>query len=529
MISKLRKCKKSFLTLSFSPLACFSNCDRAKTLGNKLRKWGPDFKKCDRRRPAQVLNRMKTNLAASKLIFRRKSMAGCINVESPKSSNKGPIPYPTSGLSLREYVYQESIFHELDILLKGCFDKGTKGRGWTIGSSSFITPQGSSCNSKAWFRLSAQCSGIALLGEADLYGQSLYLFGEVLRLSTIATQSCDLNMMIHFWAICKSLCHNRFPMGRQFILARAFVQHLRDQSLKSLGNHPLVRFLGSLMRVMGSYPENFHITMALAYWKTIHVLTNSCGIPQDHPIILRMASRCTKDWRSKFEARRELLDSYSNNLIQSLHASCTVKFEKKVGLLYEYIEATAKGKYNTKDIIEDQESLQNIVERAIQLWEQTKERCHERARTGDLTWQKYTQAFTFSTELLAKHHLGCLNEHGRSISLHQDRSKGFRYMNEAIDILRVGDLQCRIRAFSLSRRSALWLKAYQERSNAQEERFRRSEILKTIPRMELALPEPQQLGSRGGKGNARLAKNRAWWRRRQSMVRGTFESYVPKQ
>jgi hypothetical protein len=411
---------------------------------------------------------------------------------------------PAPGPIFQPYIHQEKMFHELDNLIKGCFDKG---KGWTLGISSFILPEGAADYSKSWRLLSAQCSGIALLGDAMLYDHVLFLFSKVLKRSKAAAQSCDPNILVHFWTICHSLCDVRFPKRREFILLRTLLRHLRDEFSKSLGNHSLVRFLDSLIKVLDFSPDDLRTTVGLAYWKTIHALVDSGGIPRDHRIILKMGSHCTKHWKSKFKARTELLEPPYKAFLQSMEACPNTKVEQKISLLYDYTEAISTSKYNTQD----------VVDQAIQLWIQSAGLCRERARMQRLHWTKHTQAFAFSTELVAKHSLEYLNEHGKTVSPSHDRSKGFWYMSEAIEILRLGDLQCQIRAFSFSRRLGLWLKSYQEAKNAKEEKFRRLEILSRIPKTVITVSESQKLAVRKKGGNSTTR-----WRRRRRMARDTL-------
>lgn len=428
---------------------------------------------------------------------------------SKRKTGLSPEPSPT----FQAYIHQEKMFHELDNLIKGCFDKGTKSKGWTPDISSFIPPKGAVDRSKSWRLLSAQCSGIALLSDAMLYDHVLFLFSKVLKRSKAAAQSCDPNILIHFWTICHSLCDLRFPKRREFILLRVLLRHLRDEFSKSLGNHSLVRFLDSLTKVLDFSPDDLRTTVGLAYWKTIHVLVDSGGIPRDHRIILNMGSHCTKHWKSKFKARTELLEAPYKTLLQSMEARPNTKVEQKISLLYDYTEAVSRSKYNTKD----------VVDQAIQLWIQSADLCRERARMQRLHWTEHTRALAFSTELVAKHHLEYLNEHGKTVSPSHDRSKGFWYMSEAIEILRLGDLQCRIRAFSFSRRLGLWLKSYHGAKNAKEENPRRVEILNRIRKTVITVSEPQNLAVRKRGGNSTTR-----WRHQRRMVRDTLCSYLPE-
>jgi hypothetical protein len=420
---------------------------------------------------------------------------------------------PASGPTFQAFIYQEKIFHELDNLIKGCFDKGTKSKRWTPGIFAFIPPMGAVDNSKSWRLLSAQCSGITLLCDAMLYDHALFLFSKVLERSKAAAQSYDPNILIHFWTICHSLYSLRFPKRRKFILLRVLLRHLRDEFSKSLGSHPLVRFLDSLIKVLDVSPDDLRTTVGLAYWKTIHVLVDSGGMPCNHRMILNMGSHCTKHWKSKFKVQTELLEIPYKELLQSMEACPNAKVEQKISLLYDYTEAISRSKYNTKD----------VMDQAIRLWIQSADLCRKRARMQRLHWTEHAQALVFSTELVAKHYLEYLNEHGKTVSPSHDRTTGFWYMSEAIEILRLGDLQCRIRAFSFSMRLGLWLKSYYGAKSAKEEKLRRVQILSRISKTVITVSEPQNLTIREKGGNSMTR-----WRRQRRIVRDTLCSYLPE-
>lgn len=420
---------------------------------------------------------------------------------------------PAPGPLFQAYIHQEKMFHEIDNLIKGCFDKGTKSKRWTPDISSFIPPMGVADNSKSWRLLSAQCSGIALLGDAMLYDHVLFLFSKVLERSKAVAQSCDPNILIYFWTICHSLCDLRFPKRRKFILLRVLLWHLRDEFSKSLGNHSLVRFLDSLIKVLDFSPDDLRTTVGLAYWKTIHVLVDSGSIPRNHRMILNMGSHCTKHWKSKFKVHTELLKPPYKALLQSMEACPNTKVEEKISLLYDYTEAISRSKYNTKE----------VVDQAIQLWIQSADLCRKCVRMQCLHWTEHAQTLAFSTEVVAKHYLEYLSEHGKTVSTSHDRRKGFWYMSEAIEILRLGDLQCRIRAFSFSRRLGLWLKSYDGAKSAKEEKLRRVQILSRIPKTVITVSEPQNLTIRERGGNSTTR-----WRRQRRVVRDTLCSYLPE-
>lgn len=412
------------------------------------------------------------------------------------------------GLTFEAYLHREKILHELDIFIKGCFDKGTGGKGWTYGASSFIPLSGSARTSNSWKLLAVDCAGVRLLGDALLSEQVLHLFGKILRRAKAAAQTCDPNFLIHFWTMCQSLCELRFPRRNDSTLLRIFLMQLRDSFLGSSGRHSLVKFLELLLGVLHLSPKDFRPTIGLANWKTIDVLVKSARVPHDHRIILKMGSQCARQWRNRFQARTELLESHYKTLIATLDSRPDTKLQQKVSLLHDYIEAISKPKFNTAD----------VVEQATRLWIESRKLCLNRTGDQSLQWTKHGQPFAFATELVALHHM---NEHGKSISPRPDRDTGFWYVREAIDILRLGDLLCQIRAFTFSRRLLLWMKAFHAPKTEQvKEAVRRSEIRNCIPKTVIQMTERQRMVVHERKANG--TRHRRWCR----VMRDSFCSHL---
>lgn len=308
--------------------------------------------------------------------------------------------------------------------------------------------------------------------------------------------------------MCQSLCELRFPRRNDSTLLRIFLTQLRDSFLGSSGRHSLVKFLELLLEVLHLSPKDFRPTIGLAYWKTIDVLVKSARVPHDHRIILKMGSQCTRQWRSKFQARTELLESHYKTLIATLDSQPDTKLQQKVRLLHDYIEAISKPRYNTAD----------VVEQATCLWIQSRELCRDRAGDQSLRWTKHGQPFAFATELIALHHI---NEHGKPISPRPDRDTGFWYVSEAIDILRLGDLWCQIRAFAFSRQLRLWMKAFHAPKTEQvKEAVRRGEIRSCIPKTVIQMTETQRMVVREKKANG--TRHRRWCR----VMRDSFRFHL---
>jgi hypothetical protein len=234
--------------------------------------------------------------------------------------------------------------------------------------------------------------------------------------------------------------------------------HLRNEFSRSSEKNAFAQFLDVLIEVLAASPDDLRTTVGLAYWKTIHMLDGFFQPKSpDHPIILQMGLHCSKNWKSKFEPPTKLLAPRYQAMLQSMEAPTFTEIER-INILHDYIKAASKTKFNKRI----------VTVPAMQLREQSAKICYKSGTMQNLHWTKVTEALVFSTELLAKHHL----ERGKDVSEDRDPNHWFWYMDEAIKILRLGDLQCQIQAFSFSNRLAVWLKENKRGTAAKEEKHR---------------------------------------------------------
>jgi hypothetical protein len=143
-----------------------------------------------------------------------------------------------------------------------------------------------------------------------------------------------------------------------------------------------------------------------------------------------------------------------------------------------------------------------------------------------------TRAFAFSSELLAIYNLETLKTE-KTEHIH-DRKQAFDYMIEAIETLRHGDLECKLKAAHLSKRLGVWYKSYcpggklMSKSNrtkgkeVEAEKKRTRDILSQIQKEPVLLDSHRHIF-----GSKRASKNTRW-RRKQTAERDCFLFSISK-
>jgi len=412
---------------------------------------------------------------------------------------------PPSSLTPRGTPYhQERLLDAIDDLVKGLF--GSKKRGWTPNSIAFVSPAGVADNSKLWEDLSDGCSRIADLIRAERYDHVQSLLVRMFAGLQLATKSCDPNFLVHFWRTCLVLLTTRIrarnPLS-QFIFIRVFLQCLRTGFASSLRKHPMVELVDALYCILASTPHELRNVLGVGYSKAVDGLQQMVG--PSHHIIFKMESHCAKHWNKYIQLTRQDLEVRCTDLLESqeIRKNPTLK----ITILHDFTYAMSEGKY-ISDPVRD---------KAIELLALTADDCRERTKTNNLRYTSNTRSFALASELLALYHL----EPGNSKILRKgyDRNLSVLYMDQAIETLRHGDLECRIRAVALSKRLEVWVKSFGEVGKAKVEKERSREILPKLPSKpvtplnayHVASSSSQQAGSKNNRS-----------RRKRRMVRDTL-------
>ncbi len=328
-----------------------------------------------------------------------------------------------------------------------------------------------------------------MLADAQLFRHVHFMLGQVLARLQAAARTNDPSFLVHFWTICHVLMS--IPVRRGGQDARGtpwlgwFLRQLRQVFSLTFGEHTLVVMVDMLLRVWASSAHDLKATLGLSHWKAIHTLGKLIG--NKHKIVLNMSVRCAQAWKSKF--------STASTTIECLHQASVDAVARKLDdqqraeAVLNYLSAVAKPKYNEPEVISEAERVLN--------W--TGAICREARQQARLQHDSVTRAFIFSSQLLATHHLEPRKNPGfgqalRAAVAAAELELSYKYMGEAIEILRHGDVECRVRAASLSRRLSTWIKGRpqkhggrkhqeavkEEKKRALDERNRTREIVQSI-------------------------------------------------
>jgi hypothetical protein len=402
------------------------------------------------------------------------------NKRAPKKRGKErQAGHTTTAVSIGPFLstvhtYQEDLFHAIDGLLKGLF--AARRKSWTADTHHFRPPPNTPDLAPAWQLLSDRVTSVSMLIKGELYQHTNFMLSQVLAGLRDAARACDPSFIVHFWMICHVLAG--IPVRRKgsrnaSVWLGWFLRHLKQIFLDTFVEHPLVVIADSLLQVWISSPRDLKATLGLAHWKATHTLGDLIG--HSHNIVLNMSACCVKSWKSKFSASSNLVDL----LYQPLTAANANNLEEEqTAEVYRiYLDAATSAKYNDLD----------VIDKATRMLGWAKEICREKAHRRALRHDAVARLFIFCSELLATHHLETWKVPHQKQNKHQDHELSHKYMDEAIEILRCGDQQCRVRAASFSKRLSTWIKAHPQKTGnrpkeevAEEER---EKVLKEKVRM----------------------------------------------
>ncbi|KEZ41213.1 hypothetical protein SAPIO_CDS7300 [Scedosporium apiospermum] len=295
----------------------------------------------------------------------------------------------------------------------------------------------------------AWCETISAFGRAGMQTRFNYALQQVFNDFGRAAVDKDPGFLVYFWRIAFTLRDirlrgaqrkkkNEFPFLGMFLryLSLAFQRRSRD--------HPFLEFAAWLDASFATSPRDFKDVMRWVYSHVIVCFKEMMG--NNHPIILSMVSHQAGIWQRKIDYRpssiRTQYETLRSRLVQAYEHTGEEAYSRsgdhRVSILLDYLLAMMVG--NLK------ENRQQIKELAIELRDCTVTHCKLFAML-DLKFDIQTRAFTVSTDWLANH----MMEDGK-------RELAFNHLNEAIDILWKGDVECRMWAGVFSRRLGLWLK-----------------------------------------------------------------------
>ncbi|KAF4452370.1 hypothetical protein F53441_4779 [Fusarium austroafricanum] len=336
--------------------------------------------------------------------------------------------------------------------------------------------------------------------------------------------SCDPHMLLYIWKVCETLIRVNFKerqWSRKYVLVRIFLRSLKARlsDLGFQGSDYLVVIVDSLFSILDSTPRDFKRSLGLGCWKFMEILGSQIG--NDHFIVLNIGMYCNRTWgniwglvdieglqarynphllssngdigaliaQTSSEREGEVMNHAKLERIEFLHTSGLALRDVLSSLKFKRGEDQTRTKHinvllNLTDHIclelvnlarapckreADQEKLAyTTATRALAFaLEQLAFDLHEKATTEELDTRKRKKIRKTRNEIAKKAKLGQLtrtaNEDEAAIKFSvnpEDITRIYEFMDDAINILRNGDKDCKLRAAQISRQRMTWMGTY---------------------------------------------------------------------
>jgi hypothetical protein len=258
---------------------------------------------------------------------------------------------------------------------------------------------------------------------------------------------------LQIWKTCACLLDVRFPgcsNDSRSIFLRIFLYRLRGSLLSKIRNpkDDVVVLVECLMRVMNSEsPYHLGATLGMGCGKVMDMVGGMVG--HNQPALLNMGSLCVRYWKRSFSVDRRHFEAQYKALVDRIIGSERLN-DADIAALHAYTLAQWDSKSETTAFY------------AAHLRIRTSEPSQQRAFRRSLRYDQITQAFAFSTELLAVCQLDpVITKASHQTGLDWTRfGEALQMAAETIEVLRQGDLDCIVKAAHLSKRLSIWYKSY---------------------------------------------------------------------
>ncbi|GAB1311862.1 hypothetical protein MFIFM68171_02072 [Madurella fahalii] len=433
------------------------------------RDW-PEFKKNKSTFQHRVKRKDRTRAAASLPNPRalRSTIIQTRKVREPRIS-------PTPSRHAELLFPQESMLHAIERLILGSFDQKKRGVSPLLEAEH---------ESGTWESLYSRCLGLAGMCKHNIGGKFYFLWNEFVKdLDAALCTSRGLALLVHFWRIAVCLWGElsfRVRVNHPSCFTFFFRIFLHNVRAHFRGKRPgLATIVDNLYQVLNSSPRDVKNTLGMGCIKTMGVIGSMTGL--HHPFLLKMASVQYQYWKNGYNQDKQLQTRYKPLL-------GTVDFTRptpdQIVVLTDY---TLLQRHSKPETAPDMASiLRNL----------TLERCQTAADQGVLTYNSAARALAFSTELLAVSQLDPVLVNGKPNV--RERVRAFQDVSDAVDLLRRGDLECRVRAAELSRRLTIWYKTFISPNEANSGRYREQKkvtamIMSQIDETRISVPEGRPL------------------------------------
>ncbi|KAF4497186.1 hypothetical protein FAGAP_6645 [Fusarium agapanthi] len=350
------------------------------------------------------------------------------------------------------------------------------------------------------------------------------LFDRVLSQVKATEFLCDPHMLLYIWKVCDALMSVILDgeiWVKKYILVGVFLQSLRFRmrDLGFKGSDHLMVLVDSLFSILNSTPLDLKKSLGLGCWKFMEILGSQIG--NDHFIVLNLGMYCNRTWGNIWGLVdvEELQARYKHYLplTNGGHrpsTTITVPEYQGVSMSDEQLEriemlhmsgialsdvlSTLKAKRsNDRTRAYQITLLLSLIDRVcLELVNLAQEPCRQEATQGKLKYTTVARALAFALEQLAhdlhekatteeldvrkrkrirkrrnqakkRARLGQLRESDSEAAVRFSTNPGditniYRFMDEAIEILRKGDKDCKLRAAQLSRKLMSWMKTYSQ-------------------------------------------------------------------
>ncbi|KAF5543139.1 hypothetical protein FMEXI_7155 [Fusarium mexicanum] len=380
------------------------------------------------------------------------------------------------------------------------------------------------------------------------------LFNRVLSQVKATEFLCDPHMLLYIWKVCDALMGVILDgeiWVKKYILVGVFLQSLRFRlgNLGFKGSDHLMVLVDSLFSILNSTPLDLKKSLGLGCWTFLEILGSQIG--NDHFVVLNLGMYCNRTWGSiwglvdveELQARYKHYLPLTNGghrppitstvpehhgLSMSDEQLERIEMLHMSGTALSDVLSTLKAKRsNDRNRAYQITLLLGLIDRVcLELVDLAQDSCKQEATQGKLKYTTVARALAFALEQLAynlhekatteeldtrkrrrirkrrnqarkRARLGQLRESDSEAAVRFSTNPGditniYRFMDKAIEILRKGDKDCKLRAAQMSRQLMSWMKTYSQgeiqanrrgRSKGQyykNERDRAHEILASI-------------------------------------------------
>ncbi|KAH8679489.1 hypothetical protein BGZ61DRAFT_590960 [Ilyonectria robusta] len=359
-------------------------------------------------------------------------------------------------LQFKQFEHHEVVLKSVDDFIYGVFDSGKEG--WSADVTSFIDPDRKRCSATYhWRVLSDRCHSVALLIRANLHSKAEMTLENLFQNLATVDNYRHPAFMVEFWRLCIRIqgidCH----IPRANAMSRLFRVIKITQQVGS----PVHRLISSLSSVDAKDLRN---VLRIGYVKAIR--TFSVLIGDENVMILDMLSFYCKFFTTAFLTRQTLIAKFDYVWHQTYELRLN-NSTARVAIDYAFAYAA----YYVIDApylaIGMAQTLRDTIANGPCL-------------IGRLEWTLETEAFSFSSKIVAELHRQRANRAENWQAASGDYSRCCASMQGAITKLEHGDRDCRTRAAMLSKVLNRWLVEWELQKEADEEALRTRRIEDSI-------------------------------------------------